>query len=101
MIIYFFGSIGCDQCSALLKNIKNEHIALRKSDKFIYINAFAEEKQGVCDIHKVDDLPQVDIYNDEGKLVFRKIGLFDVKRLWEVIYPDENERKSVKEKIKI
>jgi hypothetical protein len=83
-----------------LRSIKKEHIILPVNGLFLYVDAFDMDNENICNEHNIDEIPHTKVYDDNEVLVFDKIGLFDPKRLWDKIYPDENKRKIAIEKSK-
>ena len=74
--ILFFGNKDCEQCKKILSQIKK--YKLDEINKFIYIDAFADDKQNFCDEHNIDELPHVKAYNIDGELVFNEFDKINI-----------------------
>ena len=61
--IRIFGSFDCPSCLRLMRHLKREKI------KFQYIDAFANEKQKLCDENDIDELPHIQILNKKKEII--------------------------------
>lgn len=66
-IIRIFGSTECEDCLNVLKMIKNYNLP------FVYVDAFEDRTQDLCDERNVDELPQLEILKD-NKVIFSLVG---------------------------
>ena len=71
MKIYFFGSDGCQKCQTMRSILDGEKI------KYVYIDALDEDNDNVCNRYGVDELPHTIILDDNNKMIFDVVGIFD------------------------
>lgn len=102
MRILFFGSDECDSCDKWITAFKSQKFPPfvpgedNTDIKLIYIDAFADEKQGFCDKHDVDEIPHIKVYDSNNRIILNKIGFFHPQKLWEVFYPSNPIRKKAR-----
>lgn len=99
MKLLFFASEECERCKQWLSAFGAEKFPPSlKGEKdtqidFIYIDAFADDQQKLCDEHGVDELPHIKIYDSDNRIVLNKIGFFHPNNLWKVFYSSDRIRK--------
>ena len=81
MKLLFFGADTCKKCGVLLRDIKKKKID--KLASLIYIDAFDNNRQEICDEHAVDELPHIKIY-DGNKLAYESIGNWDIRAIEDI-----------------
>ena len=91
MNILFFGSDECKKCLAAMKQIQEKELD-KLSYHFLYVDAFDDDRQELCDEHGVDDLPHVKVFSD-GKLAYESIGSCSVEKIIKVYAEEQNKMK--------
>ena len=99
MKLLFFASQECETCKQWISAFGAEKFPPSvKGEKntnidFVYIDAFADDQQTLCDEHGVDELPHIKIYDSNNRIVLNKIGFFHPNNLWKVFYSSDRIRK--------
>ena len=78
MKMLFFASDECKKCKAVLEAIRRSGVS--KLVKFEYVDAFDDENDDICDLHGVDDLPHIKVFNGNS-LIFESVGQCDLRKL--------------------
>jgi hypothetical protein len=68
MNLRIFGGKDCEVCSKLTKNL------MAMSIKFLFVDAFEENTQTLCDENDVTDLPHIQVLSDDGKVFWQGVG---------------------------
>ena len=68
MKLRIFGGEDCDVCRKLIENLKLVGV------HFVFVDAFADETQALCDKNGVSDLPHVQVLLDDGTLFWEETG---------------------------
>ena len=73
MKVLFFGNkIKCKHCQVLYALLQRQKFDF-SNQKYKYIDAFADDTQDFCDLHKVDAIPHIKIFDGEN-LVYEEFG---------------------------
>jgi len=67
-MIRVFGSDDCERCKFYLPALKEANI------DFVFIDAEADENDGLCEEYEIDELPVTQIVNEDGKVLGELIG---------------------------
>ena len=86
MNIIFFGSDDCKKCIAAIEEMKETGLD-KLASHFLYVDAFDDDKQPLCDEHDVDKLPHVKVYSN-GQLAYESVGSCDIDKIGKV-YAEE------------
>ena len=101
--ILVFGSRDCEACEDWLSKYSQEEFPEHfpnedtKYSEFTYIDAEAEENTNICDIHDIDIMPRVKVFDSHNRILFDKEGFFEPKLLWNVLFPTSILRKKAQE----
>jgi hypothetical protein len=72
MKVRLFGGDSCPICELALLKLECE----KDTFEYEYIDAFADEVQTLCDQHKVEELPHIQIFDDyeKDKIIAEFVG---------------------------
>ena len=71
MRIRLFGGSSCPICKIALSKLVCEKSRL----KYEYIDACSDETQLLCDINKVEELPHLQMFDDNSQIIAEFIGM--------------------------
>ena len=77
MKLYFFGSDECETCQLMLAIFDTAGILENHNIEFIFVDAFSNDQQSICDDHEVDEIPHIKLFDDEDEILFDRIGVFN------------------------
>jgi hypothetical protein len=90
--VVFFGSDNCTACRKWLEAYHAEEfpdsVPSHPETKisFVYVDAFSEDNDKICDNNDIDILPRLKIFDHFNRIIFDKEGFFDPNVLWKVMY---------------
>jgi len=85
MKLYFFGSDECETCQLMLAIFDTVGILENNHIEFIFVDAFSDDQQYICDEHEVDEIPHIKLFDDEDEILFDRIGVFNPAVIKEIL----------------
>lgn len=70
MRVRLFGGDSCPICELALLKLECE----KNKFEYEYVDAFADDAQILCDENKVDELPHMQIFDDDDEVIEEFIG---------------------------
>lgn len=70
-----FGLDDCEKCNAMRQEFSESGIV------YFYVDALKPETQELCDKYNIDETPRIQLINNDGKVLYEKIGYIEVIEL--------------------